>query len=111
MFVDAEMRRELDRIHEIIKNCHYKEQTGLKVANLIPHGVLVQCVVHAINDKTEEPDLLQGPKCFIQLGETEDKIVMEIFKLWQWWEEHECAESFRYQGVKIYDPHTTGRNF
>ena len=105
-----EAEHEISRLHAIIKECIYKEDTGLKVINIPPYGVVAQTVSQQINHETDQKDMLLGPKCFIEVGLSEDKIVMEIYRLWRWWEDHECAESFKYKGIRVYDPHEQGRN-
>lgn len=107
---EEDWQREMDRIHGVLKKIQYKQGTGIKAMNMKPHGVMVQVASQTTDKDTGEVTFVSGPKTILLTHENEDKILMEVHQLFQWWEMHEASENFYYEGRRIYDPHTEGKN-
>lgn len=95
-------------LRKIIDKVKYKEGWTLNMVMENKDTVAIHWTcrgLHATHPERGIVDIIGRQTC-VKLWWSETFLVHEIFLMAQEMEIHECAEFFRYKGVRVYNPHT-----
>lgn len=93
----------IDHVLEVMQHVSYKDW---RIAvRMDGDRVYLQCMFTAPRAETGEPHDVHGRKWFLSRFMCDSEIVSTALMACLAAEEHECRESFRYRGQRIFGPH------
>ena len=97
----------MESAHEIIEQIEYKRGYLLAIRE-DDVGAYLQVQCYRPDTYTREMGWGHGGKSYFDPDTvTTDQLVQMAFGLFRAYEEHECREAFKFNGLRIYGPHMT----
>lgn len=95
-----------DECERWLDNITYRDNYRL-IRMARPFGFTVRVACQRPDRDTGEMGEGLGGLAHIMHGTPEGAVVQQMFGLFRAYDEHECRESFKYEGLRLYDPHMT----
>jgi hypothetical protein len=96
-----------NRVRKLVERIEYRDEYVLVVKEDEGRGGAVYMQVHCWRPDTftGQMDWGRGGKAYLSPWATDSELVQTAFGLLKAYEEHECREAFRFDGVRVFGPH------